>query len=95
MSLMSPAAFSSKSKASPSCDAAVTDTVTYELPAYAEPGTYLVTVKGRSVFMGEDVPASRLVRVRIGPVTDRAQAIALCAAAAGAGLDCLPVPPRA
>ncbi|MBO9376572.1 SPOR domain-containing protein [Sphingomonas histidinilytica] len=43
----------------------------------------------------EEVPASRLVRVRIGPVTDRAQAIALCAAAAGAGLDCLPVPPRA
>lgn len=43
----------------------------------------------------EDVPASRLVRVRIGPVTDRAQAIALCAAASGAGLDCLPVPPKA
>lgn len=43
----------------------------------------------------EDVPDSKLVRVRIGPVTDRGQAIALCAAAAGAGLDCLPVPPKA
>lgn len=42
----------------------------------------------------EGVPSSKLVRVRIGPVTDRSQAIALCAAAAGAGLDCLPVPPQ-
>ncbi|MFZ5706574.1 MAG: SPOR domain-containing protein [Pseudomonadota bacterium] len=41
----------------------------------------------------EPVPASALVRVRIGPVTDRNQAIALCAAAAGAGLDCLPIAP--
>lgn len=43
----------------------------------------------------EAVPKSALVRVRIGPVNDRGTAIALCAAAAGAGLDCLPVPPRA
>ncbi|MGC6327953.1 SPOR domain-containing protein [Rhizorhabdus sp. FW153] len=42
----------------------------------------------------EAVPASPLVRIRIGPITDRNQAIALCAAAAGAGLDCLPVAPR-
>lgn len=41
----------------------------------------------------EPVPASRLVRVRIGPITDRSQAIMLCAAAAAAALDCLPVPP--
>jgi hypothetical protein len=41
----------------------------------------------------EDVPKSPLVRIRIGPVADKGQAIALCAAAAGAGLDCLPVPP--
>ncbi len=41
----------------------------------------------------EAVPASPLVRIRIGPITDRNQAIALCAAAAGAGLDCLPVAP--
>ncbi|MES2496162.1 MAG: SPOR domain-containing protein [Pseudomonadota bacterium] len=43
----------------------------------------------------EAVLDSKLVRIRIGPVTDRGQAIALCAAAAGAGLDCLPVPPKA
>jgi hypothetical protein len=41
----------------------------------------------------EAVPASPLVRIRIGPITNRNQAIALCAAAAGAGLDCLPVAP--
>jgi cell division septation protein DedD len=54
-------------------------------------------MKGASDFEPryEDVPSSKLVRVRIGPVTDRGQAIALCAAAAGAGLDCLPVPPKA
>ncbi|MDB5686817.1 MAG: Sporulation domain protein, partial [Rhizorhabdus sp.] len=40
------------------------------------------------------VPDSRLVRVRVGPISDRSAAIALCAAAAGAGLDCLPVPPK-
>jgi len=43
----------------------------------------------------EDVPKSALVRIRVGPVSDKGQAIALCAAAAGAGLDCLPVPPKA
>jgi len=42
----------------------------------------------------EDVPATHLVRIRIGPVSDQRRAIALCAAAAGAGLDCLPVPPK-
>ena len=43
----------------------------------------------------EPVPSSSLVRVRIGPISDRSQAITLCAAAAAAGLDCQPVPPRA
>jgi len=43
----------------------------------------------------EAVPVSGLVRIRIGPVSDQRRAIALCAAAAGAGLDCLPVPPKA
>lgn len=43
----------------------------------------------------ESIPGGKLVRVRIGPVTDRSQAIALCAAAASAGLDCLPVRPQA
>ncbi len=39
----------------------------------------------------EPVPGKSLVRVQIGPVADRSEAIALCAAAAGAGLDCLPL----
>lgn len=39
----------------------------------------------------EPVPGKLLVRLRIGPVADRRAAIGLCAAAAGAGLDCFPV----
>lgn len=52
-------------------------------------------MKGAADFVPryEDVPGSALVRIRVGPVSDRSQAIAICAAAAGAGLDCLPVPP--
>lgn len=42
----------------------------------------------------EPVPGKPLVRVQIGPVTDRTEAIALCAAAAAANLDCRPVPVR-
>ncbi|WP_340314775.1 SPOR domain-containing protein [Rhizorhabdus argentea] len=42
----------------------------------------------------EAVQGSPLVRIRVGPLRDRTEAISLCAAAAGAGLDCLPVPPR-
>lgn len=41
----------------------------------------------------EAVQGSPLVRIRVGPFRDRNEAISLCAAAAGAGLDCLPVPP--
>ncbi|PTL80037.1 cytochrome C [Vitiosangium sp. GDMCC 1.1324] len=47
-------------------DAPVSDTWTYKLPANAEPGTYLVTVKGRRVFMGEDIPASRTIEIQVG-----------------------------
>ncbi|MGZ3461501.1 MAG: cytochrome C, partial [Archangium sp.] len=47
-------------------DAPVTDTWTYTLPANAEPGTYLVTVKGRRVYMGEDIPASRTLEIQVG-----------------------------
>ncbi|ARS26518.1 sporulation domain-containing protein [Sphingomonas sp. KC8] len=41
------------------------------------------------------VPGKPLVRVQVGPVTDRADAIRLCAAAASAGFDCFPVVPPA
>ncbi len=46
--------------------APVSDTWTYKLPANAEPGTYLVTVKGRRVYLGEDVPASRTLEIQVG-----------------------------
>ncbi|WNG33202.1 cytochrome C [Archangium violaceum] len=47
-------------------DAPVSDSWTYTLPANAEPGTYLVTVKGRRLYLGEDVPASRTVEIQVG-----------------------------
>ncbi|WP_414903372.1 SPOR domain-containing protein [Sphingomonas flavalba] len=39
----------------------------------------------------EPVPGKPLTRLRVGPVADRADAVRLCAAAAGAGLDCMPL----
>ncbi|WP_239018249.1 SPOR domain-containing protein [Sphingomonas flavalba] len=39
----------------------------------------------------EAVPGKPLTRLRVGPVADRAEAVRLCAAAAGAGLDCMPI----
>ena len=47
-------------------DAAVSTSWTYQLPANAEPGTYLVTVKGRRTYMGEDIPASRTLEIQVG-----------------------------
>ncbi|WP_375770348.1 cytochrome c family protein [Archangium gephyra] len=47
-------------------DAAVSTSWTYQIPANAEPGTYLVTVKGRRVYLGEDVPASRTIEIQVG-----------------------------
>ncbi|MCY1073901.1 cytochrome C [Archangium lansingense] len=47
-------------------DAAVSTSWTYQLPANAEPGTYLVTVKGRRTYMGEDIPASRTIEIQVG-----------------------------
>ncbi|OJH36150.1 cytochrome C [Cystobacter ferrugineus] len=46
-------------------DAAVSDTWTYTLPANAEPGTYLVTVKGRRVYLGEDIPFSKTINIQV------------------------------
>lgn len=39
----------------------------------------------------ESVPGKALVRVQVGPVADRGDAIRLCAAASSAGFDCFPV----
>ncbi|WNG23510.1 cytochrome C [Cystobacter fuscus] len=46
-------------------DAPVSDTWTYTLPANAEPGTYLVTVKGRRVYLGEDIPFSKTINLQV------------------------------
>ncbi len=46
--------------------APVSDTWTYKLPANAEPGTYLVTVKARRTYLGEDIPASRTLEIQVG-----------------------------
>jgi len=43
----------------------------------------------------ETVPGKLLVRVQVGPVAGRDNAIRLCAAAASAGFDCFPVTPAA
>lgn len=47
-------------------DAPVTDSWTYHLPDDAKSGTYLITIKGRRTFMGEDVPYSRTVEIQVG-----------------------------
>ncbi|WP_224248610.1 cytochrome c3 family protein [Hyalangium gracile] len=46
--------------------APVSDAWTYDIPANAVPGTYLVTVKGRRTFMGEDLPASKTIEIQVG-----------------------------
>lgn len=54
-------------------DAPVSTSWTYQLPEDAEPGTYLVTVKGRRVYLGEDVPSSRTLEIQVG-TPERTQA---------------------
>ncbi len=46
--------------------APVSDTWTYRIPNNAEAGTYLVTVKGRRVYLGEDVPFTRTIEIQVG-----------------------------
>ena len=47
-------------------DAPVSDQFTFSVPANAVSGTYLVTVKGRRVYLGEDVPATKTVEIQVG-----------------------------
>ena len=42
------------------------DTVTFHIPENAEPGTYKVTMKGRRVYFGEDIPHTSTVELQIG-----------------------------
>jgi hypothetical protein len=44
----------------------VSDSWTYHLPDNAEPGTYLVTMKARRVFLGQDIPFSRTIELQVG-----------------------------
>jgi hypothetical protein len=46
--------------------APVSDTWTFQLPDNAVPGTYLVTVKGRRTYLGEDIPATRTIEIQVG-----------------------------
>jgi hypothetical protein len=46
--------------------APVSDRFTFHLPADAEPGTYLVTTKGRRTYLGEDVAATTTVEIQVG-----------------------------
>lgn len=43
-----------------------TDTWTFNVPANAQPGTYLVTAKGRRVYLGEDLPGSTTIEIQVG-----------------------------
>lgn len=50
----------------PLWDAPVPATITYHLPENAEPGTYLITQKGRRVYLGQDIPASKTIEIQVG-----------------------------
>jgi Cytochrome c7 and related cytochrome c len=47
-------------------DAPVPDTVTFHLSPNAKPGTYLVTVKGKRVYLGEEFPTSKTIEIQVG-----------------------------
>ena len=49
--------------------APVPATWTFTVPENAAPGTYLVTVKGRRVYLGEDIPATRTIEIQVGTPT--------------------------
>lgn len=49
--------------------APVPDTFTFHIPADAQPGTYLVTMKGRRVYQGEDRPATTTIELQVGTTT--------------------------
>ncbi|NOU26888.1 MAG: cytochrome C [Polyangiaceae bacterium] len=42
------------------------DTVTFNVPATAKPGTYRVVIKGRREFLGQEVPTSKVINIQIG-----------------------------
>lgn len=44
----------------------VPDTFTFSLPGDAKAGTYLLTLKGRRTFLGQDIPATTTIEVQVG-----------------------------
>jgi len=46
--------------------APVADTWTHHVPADAVPGTYLMTLKGRRTYLGQDVPYTRTIEIQVG-----------------------------
>ncbi len=47
-------------------DAPVSDEFTYHLADDAKPGTYDVTMKGRRVYLGQDIPYTRSIHIQVG-----------------------------
>jgi hypothetical protein len=45
------------------------DTWTFHLPPNAEPGTYVVTVKARRTYLGEDIPRTTTLEIQVGSPT--------------------------
>jgi hypothetical protein len=44
----------------------VSDRFTFDLPADAQPGTYVVSLKSTRVYMGEDTPVTTTVKIQVG-----------------------------
>jgi hypothetical protein len=47
-------------------DAPVPATFTFPIEADAKPGTYLVTQKGRRVYLGQDIPSTTTIEIQVG-----------------------------
>lgn len=50
-------------------DNPVSDTWTNHIPSDAQPGTYYVTMKGRRVYLGQDIPFTKGITVQVGTKT--------------------------
>jgi hypothetical protein len=46
------------------------DTFTYHLPPDAKPGTYLVSIKSRRVYLGQDIPVTKTIKIQVGQVAE-------------------------
>lgn len=46
------------------------DTFTFHIPEDAGAGTYKVTIKGRRVYLGEDIPRTTTIEIQVGTMTE-------------------------